>query len=128
VWVEELITVRVLAGVFIVKPELEPTVQERSLKAFLDLAILCALTEHPMTGYEINRLFIKKHRIFIGPSTVYAKLASIERKGWIKRVKSSSGRRYELTTQGKRMILKLTDINREIQAFLKIILKCHEQS
>jgi DNA-binding PadR family transcriptional regulator len=128
VWVEELITLRVLAGVFIVKPELEPTVQERSLKAFLDLAILCALTEHPMTGYEINRLFIKKHRIFIGPSTVYAKLASIERKGWIKRVKSSSGRRYELTTQGKRMILKLTDINREIQAFLKIILKCHEQS
>lgn len=127
-WVEELITVRVSAGVFIVKPELEPTVQERSLKAFLDLAILCALTEHPMTGYEINRLFIKKHRIFIGPSTVYAKLASIERKGWIKRVKSSSGRRYELTTQGKRMILKLTDINREIQAFLKIILKCHEQS
>jgi DNA-binding PadR family transcriptional regulator len=81
-----------------------------------------------MTGYEVNRFFIKKHRIFIGPSTVYAKLASIERKGWIKRVKSSSGKRYELTTQGKRMILKLTDINREIQAFLKIILKCHEQS
>jgi DNA-binding PadR family transcriptional regulator len=109
-----------------VKPELKPTVQERSLKAFLDLAILCALTDHPMTGYEINRLFIKKHRIFIGPSTIYAKLASIEQKGWIACIKNGSGKVYDLTEQGRRMTLKMMDITREIQGFIRIMLKCRD--
>jgi DNA-binding PadR family transcriptional regulator len=106
-------------------PELKPTVQERSLKAFLDLAILCALTEHPMTGYEINRFFLKKHRIFIGPSIVYSKLATIEKKGWIECVKNQTGKVYALTENGKKIIDKMTDITHEIQDFIRIILKCH---
>jgi DNA-binding PadR family transcriptional regulator len=117
---------RVPVRVFIVKPELKPTVQERSLKAFLDLAILCALTEHPMTGYEINRLFLKKHRVFVGPSAVYSKLAAIEQKGWIECVKNQTGKVYGLTENGKEIIEKMADITREIQEFIRIILKCHE--
>jgi DNA-binding PadR family transcriptional regulator len=123
--VTDLNILRVLLKVFILKPELEPNVQERSLKAFLDLAILCALTEHPMTGYEINRLFLKKHRIFVGPSTVYSKLVSIERKGWIAGVKNRTGKVYGLTEQGKKITMQMADITKEIQDFLKIILKCH---
>ncbi len=110
----------------IVKPELKPTVQERSLKAFLDLAILCALTDHPMTGYEINRLFIKKHRIFVGPSTIYTKLASIEHNGWIECVKNGSGKVYGLTEKGKRITLKMMDITQEIHGFIRIMLKCRD--
>jgi DNA-binding PadR family transcriptional regulator len=109
-----------------VNPELKPTMRERSLKAFLDLAILCALTDHPMTGYELNRLFLKKHRIFVGPSTVYAKLSSIEGKGWIECVNNGVGKVYGLTEKGRRITLKMADINREIQGFLKIMLKCRD--
>ncbi|MBN1244343.1 PadR family transcriptional regulator [Candidatus Bathyarchaeota archaeon] len=108
------------------KPELKPTVQERSLKAFLDLAILCALTDHPMTGYEINRLFLKKHRIFIGPSTIYSKLTSMERKGWIECIRNKAGRVYGLTEKGRKIAAKMADITREIQGFIRIMLKCRD--
>ena len=111
---------------FIMIPELKPIVQERSLKAFLDLAILCALTEQPITGYEINRLFLKKYRIFVAPSTVYAKLASIERKGWIECVNNCPGKVYGLTERGRRITLKMTDITREIHSFIRIMLKCRD--
>ena len=90
---------RVPVKVFIMKPELKSMVQERSLKAFLGLAILCALTEHPLTGYEINRLFLKKHRLCVGPSAVYSKLAAIEKKlGRIRREQ----KRKSLWTNRKR--------------------------
>jgi DNA-binding PadR family transcriptional regulator len=98
----------------VVNPELKPTVQERTLKAFLDLAILCALTEHPMTGYEINRLFLKKNRAFVSPGTIYSKLASMERKSWIKRAKDGTGKVYELTETGRRITAKMEDTTREI--------------
>jgi DNA-binding PadR family transcriptional regulator len=44
--------------------------QEKRLKAFLDLAILCALVEKPMTGYETKNLLTKKFGIVIGPKTI----------------------------------------------------------
>jgi DNA-binding PadR family transcriptional regulator len=108
--------------------ELKPTVQERTLKAFLDLAILCALTEHPMTGYEMNRIFLKKHRTFVSPGTFYSKLAAMEKKGWIKRAKKGTGKVYELTENGRKITAKKEDITREIQAILKNILKCHDKT
>jgi DNA-binding PadR family transcriptional regulator len=112
----------------VVNPELKPTVQERTFKAFLDLAILCALTEHPMTGYEINRLFLKKNRTFVSPGTIYSKLASMERKSWIKRAKDGTGKVYELTETGRRITAKMEDTTREIQVFLKNMLKCHNKT
>jgi DNA-binding PadR family transcriptional regulator len=111
--------------VFILKLELKPILRERSLKAFLDLAILCALTEHSMTGYEINRLFLKKYRIFIGPSTIYSKLTSMERKGWIKCVRNRAGRVYSLTEKGQQTAANMTGITKEIQGFIRTILKSH---
>jgi DNA-binding PadR family transcriptional regulator len=121
-------TTRVSVRVFILNLELKPTLQERSLKAFLDLAILCALTDHPMTGYEINRLFLKKHRIFIGPSTIYSKLANMEREAWIKCVRNRAGRVCSLTEKGRKITADATGINREIQDFIKNILKSHDHT
>ena len=108
------------------KQEPKPTIQERTLKAFLDLAILCAITEHPMTGYEIKRLILKKHRIFLNPGTIYAKLTAMERKDWIKPTKIGARKVYELTEDGKRKTAKMEDTSREIQAFLKNMLKCSD--
>ena len=123
-WVAESSILQVYLRVFIVKPELKPTLQERSLRAFLDLAILCVLAEHPMTGYEINRIFLKKHRIYVGPSTIYSKLASIERKGWLECVKNGAGRVYGLTEQGKNIAANMPNMTREIQSFMRILLNC----
>ena len=121
-------TTRVAVRVFILNLELKPTMQERSLKAFLDLAILCALTDHPMTGYEINRLFLKKHRIFIDPSTIYSKLATMEREAWIKCVRNRAGRVCGLTEKGRKITADATGITREIQYFIKTILKSHDHT
>jgi DNA-binding PadR family transcriptional regulator len=121
-------TTQVAVRVFILNLELKPTMQERSLKAFLDLAILCALTDHPMTGYEINRLFLKKHRIFIGPSTIYSKLATMERKAWIKCVRNRAGRVCSLTEKGRKITADATGITREIQGFIRTILKSHDHT
>lgn len=127
VQVAEPNTTCVSLRVFILKTELKPTLQERSLKAFLDLAILCALTEHPMTGYEINHLFLKKHRIFIGPSTIYSNLISMERKDWVKCIRNRAGRVYSLTEKGRKIATNMTDIIREIQSFLPIMLKANNR-
>ena len=122
-WVAESSILQVYVRVFIAKPELKPTLQERSLRAFLDLAILSVLAEHPMTGYEINRIFLKKHRIYVGPSTIYSKLSSIEKKGWIECVKNGAGRVYGLTEHGKNIATNMPDMTREIHSFVKILLK-----
>jgi DNA-binding PadR family transcriptional regulator len=76
-----------------------------------------------MTGYEINRIFLKKHRIYVGPSTIYSKLSSIEKKGWIECVKNGAGRVYGLTEHGKNIAANMPDMTREIHSFVKILLK-----
>jgi DNA-binding PadR family transcriptional regulator len=126
VLVAEPNTTRVAVRVFILKLELEPTLQEKSLKAFLGLAILCALTDHPMTGYEINRLFLKKHCIFIGPSIIYSKLTFMERKGWIKCARNRAGRVCSLTEKGRKITADMTGITKEIQDFIRTILKSQD--
>jgi DNA-binding PadR family transcriptional regulator len=116
-------TIRLIVLVFILKLELEPTIQERSLRAFLDLAILCALMDRPMTGYEINSFFVKKFGILIGPSMVYSKLYSMERKGWVRCARNRAGRVYSLTEQGQKIVDSMTSMAEEIQAFIKILLR-----
>ena len=115
--------VRLDSEVFILNLKLQPSVQERSLKAFLDLAILCALVDKAMTGYEINRFLTKKFGIIIGPNTIYSKLTSIERKGWTKSVQNRAGRAYSLTEKGKEITDNMNDISEEIQLFVKTMLR-----
>jgi DNA-binding PadR family transcriptional regulator len=79
-----------------------------------------------MTGYEVNRLFLKKHRIFIGPSTIYSKLATMEREAWIKCVRNRAGRVCSLTEKGRKITADMTGITREIQDFIRTILKSQD--
>ena len=99
------------------KSELKPTIQKRSLKAFLDLAILCALTNQPLTGYGINVLFMTRFGIMVSPSMIYATLVSMERKGWIKCVSNRNGRVYSLTDQGREIADNIRGIAEEIRSF-----------
>ena len=109
----------------ILKSELKSSLQERSFKVFLYTAILCALTEHSITGYEINRFFLKKHRVFIVP----AQLTPVDyhgKKGWIEYIRNKGGRVYALTEKGGKIVAKMAEITREIQGVIRIILKCYD--
>ncbi|MCW4045831.1 MAG: PadR family transcriptional regulator [Candidatus Bathyarchaeota archaeon] len=103
--------------------EIEPNMQERSLKAFLDLAILSALAEQPLTGYKISRLFLKKFGILISPSMIYANLKNLEKKGWIKCNQKQDGRTYSLTEQGRNIVENMTNITQEIRSSIITMLR-----
>jgi len=105
------------------RSELKPTIQKRSLKAFIDLAILCALTNQPMTGYGINVLFMKRFGIMVSPSMIYTSLAFMERKGWIKCVSNRKGRAYSLTDKGQEIPDNIDGIAEEIRHFTKSLQK-----
>lgn len=67
------------------------TLHKRIFIAFSDLAILVALKNQAMTGYDINKYFIRKVGDTASPSTIYFTLAAIERKGLIKCVRNKIG-------------------------------------
>jgi DNA-binding PadR family transcriptional regulator len=104
------------------KRGLKLNLEERSLKAFLDLAILCALNGKPLSGYELSCFFAKNHRILINSSMVYYKLYSIERKGWIIASKERSGNVYRLTEQGQIIVDNIKKTVEENTNFMRSIL------
>jgi DNA-binding PadR family transcriptional regulator len=108
--------------VFLMGVELKPTVQERILKAFLDLAILVALTNKAMTGYGLNGHFVKKVGITVSPSMIYSNLAAMERKAWIKCVRNRNGRAYSLTDKGQQIADNMPAIAEEICNSIKTLL------
>lgn len=101
----------------------KPAVQRRVFKAFADLAILAALKDQAMTGYGINNYFMKKVGDEANPSTVYACLSLLERKGWIKRVRSRRGRAYGLTEEGAKIANNMPDTLEEAKRFMDKLLK-----
>lgn len=103
-------------GVSVLRLKIEPNMQERSLKAFLDLTILSALAEQPLTGYKISRLFLKKFGILISPSMIYSNLNILEKKGWIKCNRKQGRRTYSLTEQGHKIVENMTNITQEIRS------------
>lgn len=103
--------------------EINPTVQKRTLKAFIDLAILRALTRQTMTGYGINGFFTQKLGLTASPSMIYVSLSAMERQGWIKCARNRNGRAYGLTDKGKKIIDKMPNIAEDIQTFVRILLR-----
>jgi DNA-binding PadR family transcriptional regulator len=105
------------------KSEIEPNMQERVLRAFLDLIILRALAEQPMTGYKISRLFHKKFGILTNPSLIYPYLEAMEKKKWIKRVPTEDGKTYCLTERGKRITDNISVFTQEIRHAIKTMME-----
>ena len=103
--------------------EIEPSMQERSLKAFLDLNIPLALAEQPLTGYKISRVFLKKFGVLISPSVIYTNLKTLEKKEWIKRNHKQNGQTCSLTEQGQKIAENITNITQEIRNSIKAMLE-----
>ncbi len=101
----------------------KPSVQKRIFIAFSDLAILIALKKHAMTGYGINKYFLTRVGDAASPSTVYASLASLERKGWIECITDRRGRVYALTVTGRKIVDEMPDSVEEIKELIDKLLK-----
>ena len=104
------------------KWKLEPNIKEKSINAFLDLAILCRLMNKPMSGYAITSLLVKETGILVSPGMIYNTLYSMEINGLVKCIRKKPGRVYSLTEQGIEMAAAIPNKHKEIQAFLKILL------
>ena len=92
--------------------------KERVVKAFLDLVILHLLSKHAMSGYEIDKSLVKKFGLMIGPSTIYSKLSTLEKQGFISCATSRSGKVYSLTEEGKQLQANTESVLDDVCSFL----------
>jgi PadR family transcriptional regulator len=86
-------------------------VQNKLTKGLLDLIILQFLETEPMHGYQIITTIRKSFGVYLGPSTIYPLLNTLEEKGYIKSNWNMNNDRprkvYNLTNEGKK-VLKFT--------------------
>ena len=104
------------------RENMELSIQERILRAFLDLVILRMLLHQPMTAYEIDNAILKKFGVKRSPNMVYTKLAAMERKGLIICAHSKHGRIYSITEKGRKKADTIPSIVEEIQRSAPILL------
>jgi DNA-binding PadR family transcriptional regulator len=104
------------------KTLLEPSVQERMLRAFMDLVILRLLLHQPMTAYEIDNSILKKFDGKRGPNVVYTRLASLERNGLINCAQTKHSRVYNITDKGRKIVDETPIIIKEMQTCPPILL------
>ena len=91
----------------------KPSVQERMLKAFLDLTVLQMLKQQSMTAYQIDNLIMEKYHSKISPSVIYAKLAIMERQALIE-CHPHHGKTYSLAEKGQDLLANKHEIIKEI--------------
>jgi PadR family transcriptional regulator PadR len=83
-------------------------VQNKLTKGLLDLIVLQFLETEPMHGYQIITTIRKSFGVYLGPSTIYPLLNTLEEKGYIKSKWNMHNDRprkvYNLTNDGKRVL------------------------
>jgi DNA-binding PadR family transcriptional regulator len=83
-------------------------VQTKLTKGLLDLIVLQFLETEPMHGYQIITTIRKSFGVYLGPSTIYPLLSTLEEKGYIKSEWNMNNERprkiYELTNEGKTIL------------------------
>jgi PadR family transcriptional regulator PadR len=83
-------------------------VQAKLMKGLLDLIVLQFLNETPMHGYQIITKIRKTFGVYLGPSTIYPLLGTLEKKGYVKSEWNMNGERprkvYMLTNDGQNLL------------------------
>ena len=77
-------------------------VQAKLMKGLLDLIVLQFLNGQPMHGYQIITKIRKNFGVYLGPSTIYPLLATLEKKGYV-------NSEWNMHTERPRKIYKLTN-------------------
>jgi DNA-binding PadR family transcriptional regulator len=106
-------------------------VQTKLTKGLLDLIVLQFLETEPMHGYQIITTIRKSFGVYLGPSTVYPLLNTLEEKGYIKSKWNMDNERprkvYSLTNDGKSVLTftahSLAMICRGIKTEIKSVLE-----
>jgi PadR family transcriptional regulator PadR len=82
--------------------------QVKLTKGLLDMIVLELLDEQPIHGYQVISKIRKSFGVYLGPSTVYPLLGSLEKKGQVSSVWNMQGERprkvYQLTSEGKELL------------------------
>jgi DNA-binding PadR family transcriptional regulator len=99
----------------LLKAHLKPKIEERMVRAFLDVVILRMLLNYPMTGYEIEGCILKKFKVKISTNVVYTKLSSMEREALVKCTQNGHSRIYEVTANGNDVTDNRSEILKGIQ-------------
>jgi DNA-binding PadR family transcriptional regulator len=83
-------------------------VQAKLTKGLLEMIIMQFLNRQPMHGYQIITKIRRSFGIYVGPSTVYPQLNSLEEKGQVKsewQMDSDRPRKvYSLTAEGQSLL------------------------
>ena len=95
----------------------------RFIARFLDVLILGALREKPMSGYDFMGLTSKKFYVNMSPGIIYSTLYSMERKGLIEGENRKRKRVYTLTPKGKETLDTILKTKKEIVYSLEGILE-----
>jgi PadR family transcriptional regulator, regulatory protein PadR len=87
-------------------------IQTKLAKGLLDMIILDYLRKEAMHGYQIISKIRKNFNIYLGPSTIYPLLCTLEKKGYVESSWNLNlerpRRTYKLTDRGK-VILNYTE-------------------
>ena len=94
----------------------------RFIKNFMDVLVLAELKNHPMSGYDIIRFIYEKFGVLVSSGTVYSRLYTLERSGWIKGTSTKRKRVYALSEESEQNIEPILDANRKVQSLLRNML------
>jgi len=91
---------------------LQKEVQTKLTKGLMDMIVLQLLKNEPMHGYQIITSIRRSFGVYLGPSTVYPMLSTLEKKGYVKSQWNMTCERprkiYALTIDGQN-VLSLTE-------------------
>jgi DNA-binding PadR family transcriptional regulator len=94
----------------------------RFIKNFMDVLVLAELKNHPMSGYDIIRFIYEKFGVLVSSGTVYSRLYTLERNGWIKGISTKRKRVYALSEESDENIGPILDANLKVQSLLRNML------
>jgi len=94
----------------------------RFIKNFMDVLVLAELKNHPMSGYDIVRFIYEKFGVLVSSGTVYSRLYTLERNGWIKGISTKRKRVYALSEESEQNIEPILDANIKVQSLLRNML------
>lgn len=63
--------------------------RRRFIKNFLDILVLAELRDCLMSGYDVIRFIYEKFGVLVSSGTVYSRLYTLERNGWIKSISTN---------------------------------------
>ena len=97
-------------------------IQDKVIKQFIDLIILSALRNRPMSGYDLIVFIKNKYELKVSPGKVYQHLNIMARDGLLASILTPSKREYELTDLGRKIMEVMENPEGRLVKFLLTLL------